>query len=198
MRSIRIRNATSSPIYVRPHLRGGWQAADFVFGFAELALGVNDLKGLLIAAGLADLPSTISTFEDVHKVIHGLGKIDDGFFGLKELRTDETGLQRITDKQKYIVERFKQTAFPIAAEKTRDVFDTGLLDEVTTPAGIASLLGADTVVVTIVTEDGNQWIVFDSSDAAHWVVSPTVVFNEKDRERHFHHWNRLLRQHPKT
>jgi hypothetical protein len=196
MRSIMIRNATNSPIHVRPHLRGGWQAADFVIGFTEFALGLNDLKGVLMAAGLSDIPKAISTFEDVHKVLGGLRQVDDGVIDLKVLRGTEKGVKGLKDKMKYVAKRFKQTTLPIAAGETKDVFDRELLDEVTTPDGIASLLGAKTVAIAIVTEDGTQDVVFDSSDAAQWVMTPAGAFNKKDLHR-VHRWIRVPLTHRK-
>ena len=202
MRSIMIRNATNSPIYVRPHLKGGWKAADSVVGFAEFALGINDLKGAMMAAGLSDLPKAISTFEDVHKVLDGLKQFDDGVIELKTLRGLGKELKELKDKLSYVAKRFKQTAFPIAPGETRDVFDRGLMTEITTPDGIASLLGAKTIAIAIMSEKDLQHVSFDSqvsfdsSDAAKWVITHAGAFNEEDFH-HVHRWVQVPLEHRK-
>lgn len=195
MRRIMIRNATNSPIYVRPHLRKGWKAADSIVGFAEFALGVDDLKGALMVAGLSDLPEAISTFDDVHKVLGGLQQIDDGVIDLKVLRKVGKGI-KLKEKLRHVVKLFKHTSFPITPGEAKDVFDRGLIDEITTPDGIASLLGAKTVAIAIITEDETQHVDFNSSETAQWVVTSAGLIDEKDRQR-VYRWIRVPLMHRK-
>ncbi|KAH6844748.1 hypothetical protein B0I37DRAFT_167614 [Chaetomium sp. MPI-CAGE-AT-0009] len=122
--------------------------------------GANEMAALALAA---DLPETITTLHDLYQFLKTAGHVLSG--------TNSAGW-RGRDAAMKLIDGFKQTAALIPNNSYADVKEEGFADIYLSASGIASLLGAHTISVLVMSSEGNetQLAIWDSGADDSWIA----------------------------
>ncbi|OCB87781.1 hypothetical protein A7U60_g5104 [Sanghuangporus baumii] len=152
-------NDSGQDIYVMATLNPDWAIADFVFDIALLFTGIEEIKA---AATAAELPATIATVRDLYEFLKIGAEILSG--------TVSVGT-RPTEAALSLVEAFKKTSIPIAPATYKNVKEDGFLGIYLSVDGIASILGASTVSLIVMSGDGKQVAMWNSGGDDSWIAT---------------------------
>ncbi|WP_407288854.1 hypothetical protein [Streptomyces sp. BP-8] len=162
-------NDASQNVYVVLAMNPEWLAADFVADLGLMAVGIGELKA---ATSVTTLPETIATLKDAYTLF----KLSAGVLG----GTISVG-GRSAEATKAAVElitKFKENAIKIEPDQTVDVRDSSLW-ELFNLSGWAALLGASTVSMLVMTEDGKHVAQFNSGEDDSWIATDEKVVRAK-------------------
>jgi hypothetical protein len=117
--------------------------------------GVGELKSI-VSAG--ELPAAITTIGDLYKALRvGAALVRAGGRG------EAAG--------KAVVDAFKGNSADIPNGQVKNVREQGTLSTFLNPSGIAGLLGAGTVSLTVMSGDGLQVAQFNSGPDDSWIAT---------------------------
>ncbi len=166
MANVYVANSTNQNVYVMVSKSGGWQAADIAADIALLCAGIAEIR-----AGLAvtDLPGTINSLSDLVKVLKWIATLGSG--------TLATG-SRSAEGIKEILDTFKKMSGKIAPGTYTNVRETGFLDYLS-PSAIAGAMSAETLELTLISEDG-KWVAdFTTNQDFSWIVTSRGIVRSK-------------------
>jgi hypothetical protein len=153
--NINIANSCQQDIYVLAAGNTDWTIADVLGNAALMLTGVGELKGI-VSAG--ELPAAINTIGDLYKALR---------VGAALVRAGGRGLEA----GKAVVDAFKQNSTDIPNGQVKNVREQGTLSTFLNPSGIAGLLGAGTVSLTVMSADGLQVAQFNSGPDDSWIAT---------------------------
>ncbi|PRY30662.1 hypothetical protein [Pseudosporangium ferrugineum] len=153
--NINIANASAQDIYVLAAGNTGWTIADVLGNAALMFTGLGELKGI-VSAG--ELPAAINTIGDLYKALR---------VGAALVRAGGRGYEA----GEAVVSAFKKNSADIQNGQVKNVREQGTLSTFLNPSGIAGLLGAGTVSLTVMSGDGLQVAQFDSGPDDSWIAT---------------------------
>lgn len=153
--NINIANSSQQDIYVLAAGNTDWTIADVLGNAALMLTGVGELKGI-VSAG--ELPAAITTIGDLYKALR---------VGAALVRAGGRGYEA----GKAVVDAFKENAADIPNGQVKNVREQGTLSTFLNPSGIAGLLGAGTVSLTVMSGDGLQVAQFNSGPDDSWIAT---------------------------
>jgi len=159
---IYLANSSGNNIYVFVSPSTGWAVADFVGDVALMFVGIGEIK---IATTVANFPRYINTMADVYN-----------FFKAFALLASGTGVvtTRSFDAAKQVAQQIKEKMDKIAIGGYQDVSDKGFLGLYLSPSGYAAMLaGAETMTLTVVSEDMKQVAQFTTNPDHSWIATDT-------------------------
>lgn len=167
--NVYVSNSTASDFYVMAAPNPNWAVADLGLDAALFATGLGELRA---GVAVADLPTTISTFSDLYKVMSISAKVVSG--------TLSTGT-RSAEAAKTLIELFK-TDFPknlLGSGRTVDAMSSGFLSMYMSASGIGGMLGASTVTLMIMSKDGSKVAKFNTPPDQSWIIQDGGVASAK-------------------
>lgn len=156
---IHVANTLSQSIYVLPAKSTDWAITDLVTDAALFAVGIGEIRAVL--SGVVRLPATLNTVADLYAFVKGAGTLLLGTFAVGS-RSGEAVLE--------LVRHFKDNAIEVPANGYRNVVESSLLDYFS-PSGIASLAGASTVTLTVMSADGMRSAQFATANDLSWIAT---------------------------
>lgn len=135
-----------------------WMLADVLLDVALIVSVLGKLKAVLM---VAELPEALVTLADLFQLM----KIVVGLIGLSY-----TLSKRPADAVLSIVEAFKKISIGINVGDAPNIKDTSFLNYANAD-GIAALLGAKTLNVMVMSDDGHQLAYFDSGPDDSWIAT---------------------------
>jgi len=153
-------NACGQDIYVMASLSTEWAIIDAI------------ADGALLLAAVADIAAVVTTAEALPEVINTLSDLY-GYLKVAAQLLRDTGSisSRTTDAAQTLVNAFANTSIPIAFDDYKNVEEEGVLSIYLSPDGIASLLGASTVSVMVMSGDGKQVAMWDTGADDSWIAT---------------------------
>lgn len=134
-----------------------WAVVDVMTDAALIVTGAEELKA---AAAISELPKTIKTLKDLYNAIKFAWLVISGSLAVST---------RPVDAALSLVDAFKKVSVRIPNGQYKDVHNDNFLDVYLNAHGIASLVGAQTVSVMVMSGDGylSMW----TTNADHsWIV----------------------------
>jgi hypothetical protein len=153
--NVYIANGSGQDIYVLAAGNTSWTIADVLGNAALMLTGIGELKSI-VSAG--ELPAAINTIGDLYKALR---------VGAALVRAGGRGYEA----GDAVVNAFKNNSADIANGQVKNVREQGTLSTFLNPSGIAGLLGAGTVSLTIMSNDGLQVAQFDSGPDDSWIAT---------------------------
>jgi hypothetical protein len=159
--NIYVANNSAQDIYVLAAPGTAWTIADVVTNTALMLTGVGELKAF---ASAGELPAAINTIGDLYKALR---------VGAALVRAGGRGYEA----GEAVVTAFKNNSIDIPAGQYKNVRDQGTLSTYLNPSGIAGMMGAQTVSLTVMSADGLQVAQFSSGPDDSWIAtgSQTIV-----------------------
>ncbi|KAK4233256.1 hypothetical protein C8A03DRAFT_39049 [Achaetomium macrosporum] len=165
--SVYMANDSSRDIHVMASLNPDWALVDFAVDIGLLMIGVEELKG---AAMAAELPETLATLRDLYEFLKIAGELAGGMAGAGS---------RPAEAAMALIDAFKKTAVCILAGEYRDVERDSFLSIYLSADGIASLVGAETVSVMVMSSDSDgsrmQLAVWNTGADDSWIATRDEV-----------------------
>jgi hypothetical protein len=157
--SIYMANESGRDIYVMVALNPDWAMVDYVTDLDLMAFGVTWMKAL----GLGELPEAIRTLSDAFTFLQTAGRLLSG--------TISAGPGGREAAMK-MIDAFKQTAVRIPDGDYRQVEKDGFFSIYLKPDGIASLMGAHSVSILVMSSEGTetQVAMWNSGADASWIA----------------------------
>lgn len=155
---VNVANVSGQDIYVLAVAHPQWVIADVVDAPLFL-IGVGEIRS---AVPGAELPETIRTFSDLGKFLKVAAKLASGTLAMG---------QRATEAANAIVNAFKSASIKIPDDQYKNAFDQGFLNTVFNATGIAGMLGANTVTLTILSNDNKQVVQFNTAQDYSWITT---------------------------
>jgi hypothetical protein len=153
--NVYVANNAQQDIYVLAAPSAAWTIADVITNTALMLTGVGELKAI-VSAG--ELPAAINTIGDLYKALR---------VGAALVRAGGRGLEA----GEAVVNAFKGNSIDIPAGQVKNVRDQGTLSTFLNPSGIAGMMGASTVSLTVMSGDGLQLAQFDSGPDDSWIAT---------------------------
>jgi hypothetical protein len=156
--NIHVANTLTQSVYVLPAKSTEWVIADLVTDAALFAVGVSEIKAVLTGA---QLPATINSIADLFAFLKGAGTLLSGTIAVGS-RSGEAVLE--------LVRHFKENSVEVPANDYRNVLESSFLDYFSA-SGLASLAGAETVTLTIMSSDGLRTAQFGTNNDFSWIIT---------------------------
>ncbi|KAI0314869.1 hypothetical protein OF83DRAFT_406031 [Amylostereum chailletii] len=157
--SVYMANAAGQEIYVMASLNPDWAIVDFVTDIGLLFVAVGEIKAVATAA---ELPETLVTLRDLYEFLKIAAKL---------LSASISAGTRPGEAALALLDAFKKTSIPIANGDHKNVKDEGVLGIYLSADGIASLFGASTVSVIVMSGDGKQVAMYNTGADDSWIAT---------------------------
>lgn len=156
---LKLLNQSGQGIHVMAAPGLGWAITDFAFDVAMLALGVTELKAI---AATAELPATINTVAEFIQFLEIVVQLG--------LATAGTALRPVEAVQT-VMEQFYKVSKAVPNGEAKDIYDKGFFDIYLSPSGLAGMMGAKTLTLIIISDDGKRLAHFDTEPDDTWTVT---------------------------
>jgi hypothetical protein len=162
MSNIYIANNYNQSVYAMVTKSTEWTIADFLTNIAMFAVGIGEIKA---AVSVADLPATINTVQDLFKVMKVAAQLLGG--------TATTG-SRSAEAALTVVKAFKASSVQITPGQYKNVYSSDVWTYFN-PSAYADLMGASTMTLLLMSDDGKNVIEFDTNSDYSWVATSSGV-----------------------
>jgi hypothetical protein len=155
-----IANGLNQDVYVIPSQKPEWMLADLGFNVALLMMGLIELKS---AIGLADLPQTVRTVDNLWQFATVL--ID---LGIKRVYPLANRVKVIADQ---MMDQFRAVSLKVPAGQCVDVLNLSSFSNYTSLSGnFSQFLNVSTFHILAVTDDGKN-VAFGNTGSDHsWII----------------------------
>ncbi|KAI0884571.1 uncharacterized protein GGS22DRAFT_144192 [Annulohypoxylon maeteangense] len=157
--SVYMANGSGQDIYVMASLNPEWAIVDFIVDIGLLYVGVEEIKGVVMAA---ELPETLATFRDLYEFLNIARKLIMGMIAAGT-RPGEAAMA--------LLDAFKKTSIRIPYDEYKDVERDSILSIYLSADGVASLVGAENVSVMVMSGDGKQLAMWDTNADHSWIAT---------------------------
>lgn len=163
--SVYLANDSGQDIYVMASLNPDWAIADFIVDIGLLAYGVSEIRAVVAAA---ELPAELKTLRDLYEFVKISGTLLGGMVATGS-RPGEAALA--------VLDAFKKTAVCIPAGEYKDVEHDSVLSIYLSADGIASLFGAETVSVMVMSHVGDevQLAMWNTGSDNSWIATKDKI-----------------------
>jgi len=157
--SVHMANDSGQNIYVIASLNPDWAIVDVITDIGLFFVGVEEIKAVV---GAAELPETLSTIRDLFNFLNIARKLVMGMIAAGT-RPAEAGIA--------LLNTFQKISIKISHGDFKNVKSDGVLSIYLSADGIASLAGAKTVSVVVMSEDGKQLAMWNTGADDSWIAT---------------------------
>lgn len=167
MAKIHIANAYDKNSYVFVSKTMSWSVIDIIGDIGSFAIGIGEIKALI---NVGKLPKTVSTAKEFHQFMKILYKLLKGMGG--------TAGKSVEAVQEAVEQLIKQS-IKISPNEFKDIKDTSWFDWTDPSSIIGEVLGADTINLTVATDNGAKIVNFSANQDESWIITSSGVVRSK-------------------
>lgn len=158
-----VANSSSQDMYVLVAPSTEFLVTDLITDTALMFVGIGEIKAALTAGRF---PEVINTMADVYKFLKAFALLGSG--------TSVTALRSFQDA-KNIAAKLKNSMGKISPNDCKEVSSHGFLSIYTSASGYASLAGAKTLTITVMSDDYQLVAQWDTDPDHSWVLTDDAI-----------------------
>lgn len=153
-----VANGAGANLHIMAGLTSGWAMADVIVDGSLMVAGTALLALASGGAAAAAVPAEISSMADLGAAMfYGAGLGWKGFEATQ------------------MIDAFKKSSVSVSPDMTVDVYSEGFLKQYLTPAGVAGMLGGDTVALIVLNDATHQVAHFEGGPDDSWIAKSDKI-----------------------